>query len=324
MTYGSSGSFGVVKIDESSDAPDSGKSKVSVLNTGETDALDIYLTDAEASLDDVSPQFSSVSHGQLLSGVQVDSGAYRLRVTKQGDINDVRLDVPDVTFASQKISSVVLTATEGGILVNALIFEQQGSPTMYRNIKARVRGAVGISNGSKVTLNIGGVGLLSGAAVGVIGSSYSLVESGSAVVGLGVDGTAVSVASQALTAGADYTVLVWSDAGGTRLSLIKDDNRPSRTSGNVKVRLLNGYSGLGEPLSMSVDFAPVAEGIALGAASSYAEVGSSSNSQLDVTNADNGTTVVTKAGVTLSSSGVYTMFAVGTGTTAMGTLRKDR
>lgn len=49
VTYGATGSFGAVKIGEDTDAPDSGKSKVNVLNTGETDAMDVYLTDQDES-----------------------------------------------------------------------------------------------------------------------------------------------------------------------------------------------------------------------------------------------------------------------------------
>ena len=54
---------------------------------------------------------------------------------------------------------------------------------------------------------------------------------------LTVNGTAVPVPNVNLTAGADYTLLVWSNASGAQVSLIVDDNRlPSSGTAMAKLR----------------------------------------------------------------------------------------
>ena len=132
------------------------------------------------------------------------------------------------------------------MLVNALLLPQQGSITKFANTKARVRGAVGIANGTVVTMRVGGVGVLNGAAVGVVGN-YTQVEAGSAAVSLGVNGVAVTVPNQTLVAGGEYTLLVWSNADGAQTTLIEDDNRLPTASGKAKIRVLNGLSALNVP-----------------------------------------------------------------------------
>lgn len=324
VAYGSNGHFATLEINEDISEPDGGQSKVHVLNTAEAGTVDLYLTEESASLDDATPQFDNVGHGSMVSNVVIDSGTYRLRVTGAGDTDDLRLDVPEVTFGSKQVASVILTATEGGVLVNAVILPQQGSVTTHHNTKARVRGAVGIANGSSVTASVGGVSLLANAAVGVISSRYSQVEAGNAAVSISVDGNPVNVASQTLTAGGEYTLLVWSDANGTQTTMISDDNRTPGTSGKTKIRLMNGISGFAVPITLAVDFSPIAEGIVLGQASSFTEVDSGSDYQLDVTDTNTAASLLTRTGVTLQDGSVYTMFMSGSGSTASGTLRKDR
>src|SRR6185295_4904389 len=116
---------------------------------------------------------------------------------------------------------------------------QEGQPTKFSNTRARLRGAVGLANGANASIQVGGKSVLSAATAGVIGSRYTLLDAGSVPVTLSVNGTAVPVANLDLTAGADYTLLVWNNADGAQTSLVNDDNRlPS--NGGTKLRLLNG------------------------------------------------------------------------------------
>jgi hypothetical protein len=75
---------------------------------------------------------------------------------------------------------------------------------------------------------------------------------------------------------------------------------------------------------MSVNFAPIAEGVALGQASGFTEVDDGTDYQLDVTNTDTAENLVSKTSVTLQSSAVYTLFMSANGAIVSGTLRKDR
>jgi hypothetical protein len=324
VAFGSTGKFSVQKISEDVKDADANKSTVTIINTAEAGGVDVYFTDTDVNLSDTTPQFSSVASGSPSSAGTLDSGTYRLRVTGAGDNMDLRLDVPGVTLESKKVVTVILTSTQGGVLVNALVLPQQGSLTVNHNTKARVRAANGIANGTSVTASIGGLSVLSGQPVGVIGSKYGQIDAGSAAVNLSVDGNPVSVANQTLTAGGDYTLLVWSDSSGTRTSLITDDNHEPSASTKTKIRLLNGMSGLGGPISLNVDFGPVVDGVEVGKASAFAEVASGSDTRLDINNAVTSQTLTTLTGVSLQQSAVYTVFMSGSGTAPGSTVRRDR
>jgi hypothetical protein len=185
-----------------------------------------------------------------------------------------------------------------------------------------VRAAAGISNGTRVTARIGGASVLSNATVGFM-SNYVQVEAGSIAVTVAVDGVSVPVANVGLNAGREYTLLVWNDAAGTRTTLLEDDNHLP-DDGDAKLRILNGVSALGVPLTLAVDYSPIAEGIELGAASAPQELDPGTSYQLDVTNSNTGANVFTRDSVTLQASGVYTLFMSSSAAPAAGTVRKDR
>lgn len=324
VAFGSLGRFAVLSISEDLDEPDSGKTRIQVLNTSEAGTVDVYLTEDEASLDDATPLFT-LAPASASSAVQIDSDTYRLRVTGTNVPTDVRLDLRDVTLESGQVITVILTATPGGVLLNAAFLPQQGDLTMRRNTKARVRAANGVSSGALVTAGIGGVTLMSNAIRGTIGTQYTVIDAGTQAVSLGVDGTPVMVPSQTLAAGGDYTLLAWNDADGVRATLIADDNSLPSISGKAKIRLLNGMSGLNAPLTLHVNFFPVVENVGLGQASNYAEVDGGSDIQLDVNNSTTAAIVYSRHEVSLQSGGVYTLFMVGDdAATANGVLRKDR
>jgi hypothetical protein len=325
IAFGSTGNFGDLMINEDQGDPTSGNSSVTVYNTAEAGVLDVYLTDAAASLTDASPTFSSVSSGSTSAATAITHGTYRLRVTAAGDKTDLRLDVPSITFDDQKVSSLILTSTQGGVLVNAMYLPQQGTLTKYENTQARVRAAVGIADGTTVTASIGGLAVLSNSTVGLIGSTYGQITAGTAAVSLSVDGNPVTIADQTLAAGGDYTLLVWSTASGTQTTLITDDNHVPSISTKVKLRVLNGRSALGSPITLTANFSPVAEGVAVGQASTPYEIDSGTDYELDVSNATNGASLLSKTTVTLTAGNVYTLFLAGGGTaTVTGTLHKDR
>ena len=320
VAYGEVGNFGALRIDDTLDAADAGDSKLSVANVSSAGALDVYLTDATTDLDDTTPVLSSV--GAALSLVIADSGSFRLRVTAAGDTSDVRLDVPNFTLADKGVATLILTSTQGGMLANAIFLPQEGQPTKYANTKARLRGAVGLANGANASIQVGGQSVLSAATAGVIGSRYTLLDAGSVPVALAVNGTAVPVANLNLTAGADFTLLVWSNANGAQTSLVNDDNR--LPSGGTKLRLLNGMSTLAAPITLSVDFSPVIEGTQTGQVSDEIEITSGTDRQFDVSNTSTAQNLLTRSSITLQSSSVYTFFMTDNGATPIGVLRRDR
>ncbi len=325
LSYGRSGHFSAIALDEDQDLPSSDKAIVRVVNTAtDAGAVDIYLTDSSDLLTDSSPIFSSVSAGDTVSdNVTVSSGTYRLRVTAAGSTTDIRLDSQSATLAGKSVQTLIITDTAGGYLVNAVSLVQQGGLALYDNTSARVRASVGISTGSSVTASMDGTSLVTGAAAASIGS-YKSITAGSVSVGLTIDGAAVSASSQSIQAGNDYTLLIWDDSDGKQVSLISDDNRLPLASDGTKIRLLNAASGLGEPATLSVDFSPTAENIAVGNASDATEITSTSDSRLDITNTNTAETLFTQTSTSLLSKGVYTMFLFGDASSPIARLRKER
>ncbi len=328
--YGSSGNFATVKIGEDQSSANSGYAKVTVINASEAGNVDVYLTDSTTDLVNASPVVSNIATGAT-STITVTSGNYRLRVVGTGDTTDLRADVAQVTFNSTSVDSLLLTSTTGGMLVNVSLVPQQGSLTTYNTAQARIRGAVGIANGTTVNATIQGANILTNATVGVIGGIYTLVDSGSNLpVTLSVDGTATTVPNQTLAAGADYTLLVWSNASGTQTSLIADVNTlPANLATKARVRVLNGMSGLADPLTLLVNFQTDATGVTLGSASdstsAQAEFASGTDNEVDVIDTNTSATLSSQTTVTLNAGSVYTMFMAGGGNSpVIGTLRKDR
>lgn len=322
VAYGAVGRFGVLEVGEDVEEPeDNGRSKLQAINVSEAGALDIYLTESDVPLEDASPLFANVTGGAGM--LTTDSGDYRLRVTGANDITDLRLDIPSITLENKKVATLILSETKSGMLVDALLLPQQGNLTQFVNTKARVRAAVGMSSGSMASLRVGGTNIINGQGRGVI-SAYSQVEAGNVAVTLLVDGAQVPVDSQTLVAGGDYTVLIWSDATSTYASLIADDNHVPTSTVDTKVRLLNGLSTQGVPLTLYVNFFPYAEGTQLGTASAYADVDSGSDYQVDVYNAVTATPLLSRE-ADLQASSVYTLLVFGKAdSTVDSTLRKDR
>jgi len=321
VAFGTAGHFSALQVDDDVAPPESGRAKVQVLNAAEAGSLDVYLTESSVSLDDATPVVAGVAAGGSSTVSTIDSGDYRLRVTGASAADDLRLDVPNITLDSKQVLALVLTATQGGVLVEASTLPQQGGLTKFANTKARIRGAVGTTSGP-VVMRVGGVGVLNGA-VGVVGN-YTQVEAGSVPITLTVNAVAASVPNQTLAAGGEYTLLAWTDTNGTQTTLIGDDNRLPTASGKAKIRVVNGLSALNVPVTMSVNFSPIAEGVALGQGSGFTEVDDGTDYQLDVTNTDTAENLVSKTSVTLQSSAVYTLFMSANGAIVSGTLRKDR
>lgn len=322
VAYGEVGAFGALRIDDTQDDADAGETKISVANVSTAGALDVYITDTDTDLDDTTPVLSGVGAG--LTTFSTNSGSYRLRVTASGDNDDVRLDIPNFPLPDKGVGALILTSTQGGTLANAIWLPQEGQPTKYTNTKARLRGAVGVANGVSASIVAGGKPVLGSATAGVIGSRYTLLDAGSIPVTLTVNGTAVPVANITLSAGADYTLLVWSNANGPQTSLIVDDNRLPSSAGNTRLRLLNGMSTLGAPLTLSMDFSPLIEGTLVGEVSDEVEVQSGTDRQIDISNTSTAAAILTRGSLTLQSNSVYTFFMTDNGATPIGVLRRDR
>jgi hypothetical protein len=323
VAYGEVGQFGALRIDESLEEADAGENTLLVANVSSAGALDIYLTEPTTDLDDTTPVLSGV--GPALAQLTADSGSYRLRAVAAGDTSDVRLDIANFTLTDRGVGSLILTSTQGGMLANAVYLPQEGTAvTKFNNTRSRIRGAVALANGANASLQVNGTAILTATTAGVIASRYTLMDAGALPVSLVVNGAPVTVPNATLVAGADYTLMVWTDAAGPRTSLIVDDNRLPAGAGMTKLRVLNGMSTLASPITLSVDFSPIIEGTLLGQVSEEEEISAGTDRQFDITNTSTAAPVLTRTAITLQGNSVYTFFMTDNGGTPIGVLRRDR
>lgn len=323
VAYGSSNGVGLTTLAEDETSPSSGYAKIRVLN-GSKDAgtLDVFLTSSSQSIDSVSPTVSSAAVGTASSYTTIASGTYRLRVTGEGDSSDLRLDYSSVTLDSGSVVTLVVTPSAGGYLVNAIDVVQQGSTTTLSNPSARVRVVAGATANGTVSGQVGDTSLASGLPSPSVGN-YTLVPAGSQALAFSVNGASLASQTVALSAGGDYTALVYGPATSAAMTLLTDDNTLPSSSSKLKMRLVNAQYGSSGNLTLSVDYTALASNVAYPSASSYATLTSTTDSYVQVTSSASSTALYSASSVSLSAQSVYTMFMLGD-TSTTGVLRKDR
>ncbi|MEJ0099793.1 MAG: DUF4397 domain-containing protein [Pseudomonadota bacterium] len=102
------------------------------MNTTLAGRFDVYLTGPTDSLDDTAATALAVSGGSGSTATKL-AGSYRMRIANSGSKTDIRLDIPNITLANKGIYAIILTDTDGGVLVNAVFLPKQGQPTYFDN-----------------------------------------------------------------------------------------------------------------------------------------------------------------------------------------------
>ncbi len=324
LAYGSAGALKTDLIEESVAAAASNVTSLQVLHRApDAGSVDVYLTGNTDSLDSATAIAGNLGVGSNLSYTPVTSGTYRLRVTGAGDKTDLRLDVTGLVLGSTQVANLVLTEGVGGVLVNSVLVVQQGTATPLVNTQARVQVVSAVGAAASVTAAIGGTTVASGAVSPTIGKYTLVTGSTSAPMDLAVNGAVVAVPNLALVPGGDYTLLVWGSPAVPQVTLVVDDNRFPTVTGGAKLRLVNGTSGTATALTMKADFTAVADTIAQGQASAYANVTASTAMRIDVSSAAN-PSVYTLTGATLAAKGLYTLYMLGDSAAPVGDPRKVR
>ncbi|MFY9510118.1 MAG: DUF4397 domain-containing protein, partial [Rubrivivax sp.] len=162
LAYGRSGSLKAVLLDENTDDPDSGKTKLRVVNTAtDAGALDIYVTDSGDALSSSTAMQTSAAVGSVNSHVTVNAGTRRLRITAAGSKTDLRLDLSTLSLPSQRSATLVITPGSGGVLVNALLLVEENGVARYDTTQARVRVAAAVASSGSVAASLGSTTLMS-------------------------------------------------------------------------------------------------------------------------------------------------------------------
>ncbi|MGC4078838.1 MAG: DUF4397 domain-containing protein [Rubrivivax sp.] len=325
LAWGPVGKLGWQLLDENTSDPKDDKTKVRVFN-GATDAgaLDVYITAADDTLADSVAMQSSAAVGTLNEFVTIDKGTWRVRVTAAGSKTDVRLDVSGVVFGGGTVYTLTLAAATSGVLVNGLLLrEQKSALTRVDVADARVRIAGAAAANATVSATVDGTELLSSGSPVV--SDYALVDVGTPTVTAAIGTTDVSgvLPAQTLVAGVDYTLVVYGNAAAPVAVWIQDDNTLSTSSTKAKIRLINAVSDLGSTLSLKLGSSQLVSGVAVGAASSYAEVSSTTSGTLTVTSPALSGSVLTLSDQIIEAGKVYTVLVGGASGAAAGDLVED-
>jgi hypothetical protein len=278
LAYESGGTVKTAIINEDVAAPTSGTALLRFYTTAlDAGKLDVYIIDPNTVLTPAtSPSASFVQTTTPLSSgflsVPVNSGL-RIVVTGGGNQSDLRLDtgMTGIMMTNQEIATFALTPAAGGLLLNGSTIIQQGAYSAVRNINARVRLAAAVTGTSSVTLNAGTN--LVGTGVAPAFSSYVLVPASSTLSITGPNGS-IAAPSATMQEGNDYTVLVYGDIATATASLLTDDNRPPSDTTTVKLRFINGVTGVppGSTMTFSANSAAVGTNIGAGSASGYVSV----------------------------------------------------
>lgn len=322
VAYELGGSARLAIMAENQSSPSSGTAIVRVFDTAtDAGAVDVYVTAPGTDITTLTtatfPSVSPTTTAVETSYVALTPGTYQVTVTGAGNTSDLRLSIPSVTVASQDVATILLTPTVGGTLVNGAFVQQQKTYTAARNTWARVRVAAGTAPGSTVTASVGTTAVASLTATNV--GNYVTVPAATAF-NIAVNGASVASPATLPVAGTDATLFVYGNPGSATASLTTDDNRLPSASTNVKMRLGNGTTGAAVPLSLTVDFSPVASNVAPGAISAgYTVIPGSENMQFDVTPSSLPTQT---RSVTIT--GVYTLFVMGDASSAVFRLIRDR
>lgn len=323
LAYTTAESLRTVLLSENEDAPSAGTAKLRVFNAAtEAGTVDVYVTAVDASLEGSSATVATLATERISSYNEISAGTYRIRVTGAGDKTDLRLNLPSVTLTDQQITTLVLTATPGGVLVHGLSIDQKSTVTARKNTSARMRLVAGAEANGSVAATANGVALSAGLQSPAVGS-YTLVPAGALTLNVSVDGTAVTSSATTLVAGSDSTLIVTGAAGSATATLLDDDNRPALSSSNAKLRLVNGVGSLTSPLTLTADYSAIATDIARNSASEAASIAAGTTIRLEVTTPVAGTLFLADD-VTLLATRVYTVFMLGDSSTPLGVLRRDR
>lgn len=322
ISYGWAGNMKSTILAEEEAAPADNYSKLLVLNLApDAGKLDVYLTQNIDDLANATPTISGIDGGSSSTYNTLASGSYRLRITGNGKNTDLRLDIPAVSLTSKQVATLVLTPTQGGVLVNSILLVQQGTPTAYGATQARARVVAALPDAATVSATLGGKALLASSQAPQI-ADYQIVGAGNPALNVTVNGVAQAVSTPALGAGNDYTVLVWGEPGSPQITVLPDDNRLP-ASGTAKFRLINGVARLNAGLTMTLDYSAIASNVMPGNVSSTSTVNASTSSLLTV-NAPGLGTVYSVSALPVVGTGIYTAIIMGSAIKMESTLRRER
>lgn len=308
IAWGDTGAASHIVLAEAEAAPTTAnKAKILVMNLAAgAGTVDVYMTKNVDNLTDVSPDVAVLTAGRTDSYREVDSGAYRLRVTATGSKTDLRLDVPTVTLETGKVHVLMLTSAPSSAMVNALLMPYQGAATRFDNGIAKARVISALPGTSTVTAAINGKTLLNGAGSPVVSGYENITVTGGVNMSWAVGGVAQPDQALTLERSNTYSVLLWGNAAAPTVATLKEDTALP-TIGTAKLRVINGVQGLGA-VALTVNLSPALDNVAGGQLASTTVTNVTDELQIAVRA---GADTVFSTSRKLNSGGIYTIYLTG-------------
>jgi len=324
LAYGPAGALRALALDDNRGEPDAGRAVLRVVNGAfDAGAVDVYLTAESEGLDTAVALQAGAAYGTAGDWQTVASGTWRLRITAAGSKTDVRLDVRGIELTSRAITTLVLSSSPGGVLVDALLLAQRGAVVARANAQARVRVAALLTDSAAVSASLGGVDIASGVGSPAVGE-YVRVAAGVATPAIRVNGATISAPLLAFEAGRDYTLLLAGTPAAPRVVRLLDDNSLPRDSARARLRLVNALADGATVAALTLDFAPVGGSVAGDAASEAAAVDATTTGRIAVTAPGAAAPLFVATEQVLRAGAVHTVFVAGRNDAAVGILRRDR
>ena len=300
------GQLRLTALTENEVAPTAGDGKIRLSNLAlqDTGGVDVYMAGTGGTLASASAMVTNL--GVASGYFEIPQGTYQIWVTGVGNKADIRLYLPAVVIANLQVTTLVLTSTTGGVLVDGWLMTQLGAISAQANTSARIRVAANVAALGTGVATANGVVLDASTLVSPALDTYAVVPSGALTVSAVVGGATFTPTLPAVAAGTDNTLLVAGTAAAPQFFLLSDNNTLP-LGGAAKLRLVNAVNGIAGNLALTADANLVAQNVAFGTASTAVTLATSGNvSSLQVTLAPPFT--VPPYNLTLQSEGVYSVF----------------
>lgn len=299
----------LVLVDDTED-PVLGNLKVRVVHgAAGAPAVDVYVSEPEDNLADLSPTLSNVAFKDFSDFLEIPAKKYRIRLTLAGEKEAV-FDSGKVALAPDAQWTLVAVDAEGLSPVSLVVLTRSKLKPAFEitDGRARVRAIHASPDAPEVDILVDNEVVLSSVPFKAA-SDYLTVLSGKRNFKVNAAGSNATVidATPKLSAGIDYSLLALNFLSNIEPLLVVDDNS-APAPGNAKIRVIHASPDAPE-VDVLVNDAAVLSNVAFKMASDYLEVPAASYN-IKVNAAGTDITVI-DADLSLEEGKVYTAIALG-------------
>jgi hypothetical protein len=313
VLYGRPDAPQFILMQDNVDLPGGGNTKLRFVNvaTGHG-ALDMYVTDPGALLDNVAPEIANIPLGGVSDYEERGSGSVEIRFTPAGS-KQVIYDTGQVTLSERNAYTLVAYNRGDPTLVNAGLFTMDtlGSGTTQNSVQGAMRVVNASAATPSVNLLVDNTPAVSNVAFPTA-TPYQLTPTGTHTVSFeasSTPGAALVSGTVLFPPGGDASVVLFGPAGSQQAFGLQDVNLLPMTAGNARVRVVNVRSDAGT-VNTYVNGALTVGALSQASPSLYFELPAGSY-LFSFTDAGTSAPLLDVPGVTLVADHTYTLFLIG-------------